>query len=418
MLEYLAYKKLTKHKARRAAAQEQQQQQQQASDALADASPAPAADDAAVLGPEDESFLQQVVAEADQLPPPPLPPRRYGPELDWRSDQEAGPSSAGGDEAGGAKSSKKPGRLALLFARPKKAEAGLQPGGPVTPAEGEREKTDLSRVLDRLNLSARNNKVVAAGSSDMLQSFAQVFKDLVNGVPTACDDLAKLLHDRDGALSRGFDKLPASLKKLVTQLPDKVTGSLAPELMAAAAASQGIKADASGGIAGTAKKILLPHNLAELVTKPGAIAGMLRAIVEVLKTRWPAFIGMNVLWSVALSRTSAFPPPNPPASPSPAQHSYQACCRRHGLLTAICHQSSSSFSGTATSGAARCASRARDWRPRPSTAATASRSCRMTLRSQLPKQPRPRIRPRKRTLPRSPSGRRPRERRARMGKCP
>ena len=157
-------------------------------------------------------------------------------------------------------------------------------------------------MLDRLNLSAKNNKVISStDSSEVLQKFTQVFKDLVNGVPTAYDDLAKLVEDRDGTLSKGFDKLPSSLKKLVTQLPEKITQSLGPEILAAAAGSQGIKAEAEGGIKGTAKKILLPHNITELVTKPGAIVGMLRAIVEVLKTRWPAFIGMNVIWSVALS---------------------------------------------------------------------------------------------------------------------
>jgi hypothetical protein len=46
--------------------------------------------------------------------------------------------------------------------------------------------------------------------------------------------------------------------------------------------------------------MFLPQNLLELVTKPGALVGMLRAIVSALQTRWPAFIGVNVIWSVAL----------------------------------------------------------------------------------------------------------------------
>lgn len=210
----------------------------------------------------------------------------------------------------GAAADKKPGRFALLFTRHRKNEEGLQPKNSVPEAEGEREKQDLGRVLDQLNLCACHNKVVSTDSSELLQKFTQVFKDLVNGVLTACNDLTRLVEDRDGTLSRGFDKLPASLKRLVAQLPDKVVGSLAPEILAAA------------GLKGAAKKMLLPHNLAELLTKPGVIVGMLRAIVEMLKARWPAFVGMNVLWSVALS--CEFPPP------------IDACPSRRGLLRPAC----------------------------------------------------------------------------------
>jgi hypothetical protein len=43
-------------------------------------------------------------------------------------------------------------------------------------------------------------------------------------------------------------------------------------------------------------------SLKDLVTKPGAVAGMLRAIMNFLKLRFPAFMGMNVLWSLSLFR--------------------------------------------------------------------------------------------------------------------
>lgn len=343
MLEYFTYKKVKKHRAQKDAEREAKDEAQRHANEVKDsddilderasrqdhdknahrhkdkhhryhgehqqssASP--------VLDPDDESFLEELLAGADG-PAPPLPPRTYLAEFDWPSDNEAAASSSEGREEVGeasqphkkggadktAAAEKKPNRLSLLFTRHKKTEQGLEPEKDVSPAEGERETKDLSRVLDRLNLSAKNNKVISStDSSEVLQKFTQVFKDLVNGVPTAYDDLAKLVEDRDGTLSKGFDKLPSSLKKLVTQLPEKITQSLGPEILAAAAGSQGIKAEAEGGIKGTAKKILLPHNITELVTKPGAIVGMLRAIVEVLKTRWPAFIGMNVIWSVALS---------------------------------------------------------------------------------------------------------------------
>lgn len=332
MLEYFTYRKVKKHKAQKEARKEAEEEaKRQAGSARddddilderadqldkrhgkqraraddGDHSDSSAARTPPVLQPDDESFLEELLAGDDDGPAPPLPPRHYLDEFDWPSDNDAASTSELTKKEAVVKTvdraEKKPSRFSLLFTKHKKAEEGLRPEG-VPPEEGERETEDLGRVLDRLNLSAKNNKVISTGSSEVLRDFTQVFKDLVNGVPTAYDDLAKLIEDRDGTLSRGFDKLPSSLKKLVTQLPDKITGSLAPEILAAAAGAQGIKAEPDGGLKGTAKKILMPHNLAELVTKPGAIVGMLRAIVEVLKTRWPAFIGMNVIWSVALSR--------------------------------------------------------------------------------------------------------------------
>lgn len=309
MLEYFTYKKVKKHKAEKKAEESASKRPVSPIDTNAD-------EDAVLLRPDDESFIKDLLSN-DTSPSarPPPPTQTSAAELDWQSsDTEAATTrlkktktttedaAAGSSTAIAPASHKQPGRLALLFTRHRKTESGLQPRqGVVSPDEGERETKDISSLLDRLNLSARNNKVVTTDSSTLLQSFTQVFKDLVNGVPTAVDDLQKLVEDRDGTISRGFDKLPSSLKKLVVQLPDKITNSLGPEILAAAAASQGIKTDSGGGIKGVAKKVLVPHNLAELVTKPGAIVGMLRAIVEVLKTRWPAFIGMNVIWSVALT---------------------------------------------------------------------------------------------------------------------
>lgn len=322
MLEYFTYKKVKKHKAEKAAKDEAKQEAEDAR--AADTSATNTKNEhehahhrkhhgdkhEAVIRPDDESFLEELLAN-DDIPPPPLPPRLYSRDLDWHSDNEdATPSTSQlptdsrdkGKEKEKEPQPKKQNRLSALFTRSKPKTDTLQPAPATTPAEQEKEKKDLSKVLDRLNLSVKNNKVISTDSSAALQSFTNVFKDLVNGVPTAYDDLMKIIDDKDGALAKGFDKLPNSLKKLVTQLPDKITSSLGPELLAAAAASQGIKADSKGGLKGTAKSVFMPTNLAQLVTKPGAIVGMLRAIVEVLKTRWPAFIGMNVIWGVALSR--------------------------------------------------------------------------------------------------------------------
>ncbi|KAH6895287.1 hypothetical protein B0T10DRAFT_212076 [Thelonectria olida] len=305
-----------------------------------------------VLDRDDEAWLQSILD--DDSPPPPLPPRVKTPHIELSdSDSASGikrstevAKSDGEDELKNKdketpkekkkrekqekkekkekeKKDKKDkekkekedkgkdkehdeqhhNRLTLLFSRNKKNDDTLKPeDAAITPQEAEREKEELGSVLDRLNLKAKNNKVISMSddSSDLLQNFTQVFKDLVNGVPTAYGDLTKLFEDREGTLNKGFEKLPSSLQKLVTQLPEKLTSSLAPELLAVAAESQGLKAETEKGVKDAAMKLLTPQNLTELVTKPGAMVSMLKAIVNALKLRWPAVMGTNVVWSVAL----------------------------------------------------------------------------------------------------------------------
>lgn len=88
-----------------------------------------------------------------------------------------------------------------------------------------------------------------------------------------------------------------------------MTKSIGPEMLAAAAEKHG--AGKSGG------KMRVP-SLQELVTKPGAVIGLLKAIMNFLKLRFPAFLGMNVLYSLALFSKSAF----------------RASHRAHGLILA------------------------------------------------------------------------------------
>jgi len=127
--------------------------------------------------------------------------------------------------------------------------------------------------------------------ANTIHRFTLVLKDLVNGVPTAYGDLESLLTNSEGQLQNGYAKLPPWLQKLVDQLPTKMTKSVGPEMLAAAAERQG--AGKSGG------KVRVP-SLQDLVTKPGAVIGMLKAIMNFLKLRFPAFLGMNVLYSLAL----------------------------------------------------------------------------------------------------------------------
>ncbi|KAL7628075.1 hypothetical protein AAE478_002272 [Parahypoxylon ruwenzoriense] len=308
-----------------------------------------------ILDHEDEKFLERLTSPSDisayndggDETPPPLPPRVKTPVIELDSDdtssfasQQDGGSSKppsdrntgkdkGKDENGGDAADKKThkpkhfsfvtnlSRNISLRHKPKPSKKEdlqqqqqqdhLSIPAPTEAKDAEhetrREETDMARVLDDLDLGVSPDSHRAFSlsheSAETLRRFTQVLKDLVNGVPTAYGDLVGLMEDRDGALARSYERLPRSLKKLVAQLPEKLTSSLAPELLAVAAEAQGLPAE-EGKKDGAMKKLLSPGNLMELVTKPGAVVGLLKGIVNALKVRWPAFVGTNVLWSVAV----------------------------------------------------------------------------------------------------------------------
>lgn len=350
MLEYFAYKKYKKNKVEKetkadgkAKVEDQAKKPQDveaaasspSGDAATKSEPVPAAA-APLLDDDDADFLERLTAAFslhhddakaiataaadDEGPKPELPPRVKTPDLTWDSDSESFVRDSPATESDAAKAKekekeKKPNRLSLLLRRNKSTkgkkpdDTGLTPPKDdklaVPTPEADREKNDLARVLENLNLSARNNKAFSLSdeSAELVRKFTVILKDLVNGVPTAVDDLTSLLEDPDGALAKNYEKLPGSLKKLVMQLPEKLSSTLAPELLAVAAEAQGVsteEAAAKGGVKGAAKRLLVPKNLKELVTKPGAVVSMLKGIMNALKVRWPAFMGTNVIWSLAL----------------------------------------------------------------------------------------------------------------------
>lgn len=344
MLEYFAYKKVKKHRAEKAEKQRLESAKEEARLATASEPSSPQLVSeplgTRLLREEDQRYLERLTSPDPEVhvnldgPRPPLPPRIKTPTYEWDSDTESFVSTkdakarppvaktATEPAPAGAAGKPKPfayvtglGRSLSQRVKASTANSGLKPvaAAPVTERELEREETEISRVLNDLNLSAQNNKVfsLSEDSAEMVRKFTLVFKDLVNGVPTAYNDLVTLLEDRDGVLARNYEKLPGPLKKLVTTLPEKLTGSLAPELLAVAAESQGMNSEQAkrsglkdGGLKDAAKNFLTPKSLQDLVTKPGAVVGLLKSIMGALKTRWPAFMGTNVLWSVALFRKS------------------------------------------------------------------------------------------------------------------
>ncbi|MCJ1307447.1 hypothetical protein MMC25_001093 [Agyrium rufum] len=179
--------------------------------------------------------------------------------------------------------------------------------GLVEPHEANKEEEEMTHVLEQLNLAAVNNRVfsISKESTDLLKKFTLVLKDLMNGVPTAYGDLESLLTNSERQLQQSFSHLPTFLQKLIESLPSKFTSSLGPEMAAAAAekpsllGSSAYLSQAASAASAMGMKVRVP-NLKDLVTKPGAISGMLRSIMTFLRTRFPAFMGMNVLWSLAL----------------------------------------------------------------------------------------------------------------------
>lgn len=162
----------------------------------------------------------------------------------------------------------------------------------------------MSEILEQLNLAAENNRVFSASDEmqELLRKFKLIFKDLINGVPTAYHDLEMLLKNGNKQLQETYSNLPGFLQKLIEKLPEKWTESLAPEVLAAASEKAGMNAENAAKASAAASKMgFKVPSLKELVGKPAAIVGMMRSIVAFLKARFPALIGVNVLWSLALS---------------------------------------------------------------------------------------------------------------------
>ena len=168
--------------------------------------------------------------------------------------------------------------------------------------QAEKEQEDLTAVLDQLNLSAVNNRVFSFSkeSEELLNKFKVVLKDLVNGVPTAYNDLEKLLTDSDRQLKDMFGSLPPFLQNLVKSLPAKMTAALGPELLAAQAEKPGFDGQQREK---KTKKSKLPRvpSLKSLLSAQGAVATMLRSILSFLKLRFPLLLtGTNVLLSLSV----------------------------------------------------------------------------------------------------------------------
>lgn len=157
-----------------------------------------------------------------------------------------------------------------------------------------------------------------------MDEFTQILKDIVNGVPTAYDDLEELLTSKEKQLSKMYGSMPPFLQTLVKSLPAKMTTSIAPELLAAASEKPSVNAAGTSSSHETKKKSKKSHipSVKTLVSEKGAVATMLRSILNFLKLRFPAFVtGTNVLMSLAVFREYLNKQPSPPSSLLTCRHS-------------------------------------------------------------------------------------------------
>lgn len=181
-------------------------------------------------------------------------------------------------------------------------------------ATRERDEREVSVLLDNLNLSSINNRVFSFSkeSQKLYEEFTVVLKDIVNGGPTAYNDLEDLIKNNEKHLDQMFGNMPPFVKTLVKSLPAKFASTLGPEIMAAASDKPGndmqarmAAASAPSSSAGTSsvnkkQKRKVP-SAKSLVTEKGAVASMLRNILNFLKVRFPAVMtGTNVLMSLAV----------------------------------------------------------------------------------------------------------------------
>jgi hypothetical protein len=212
--------------------------------------------------------------------------------------------------------------------------------------EQKKEDKELTAILDQLNLSAVNNRVFSFSkeSEELLNKFTQVLKDIINGAPTAYNDLEKLFTDYDAQLKKMYGGLPPFVQNMVKSLPAKLTATLGPELLAAGAEKPGFDAKmaASGSKSKKSKIPGIPTipSLKSLVTAQGAVATALRSIVNFLKFRFPMLAtGTNLIMSLAVFRKFFYT-------------NIPICCFNSDKI-----QSYSSYSGTATSVVVRHVSR-------------------------------------------------------------
>ena len=115
---------------------------------------------------------------------------------------------------------------------------------------------------------------------------------MINGAPTAYQDMEKLLKDNEGHLDELFKGMPPFVQTLIKSMPAKLGSTLGPEIMAAASEKPGADMKARLETASKSptqqkkRKSTVP-DIKSLSKERGVITSMLTNIVNFLKLRFP-----------------------------------------------------------------------------------------------------------------------------------
>ncbi|EWC44780.1 hypothetical protein DRE_06418 [Drechslerella stenobrocha 248] len=157
------------------------------------------------------------------------------------------------------------------------------------------EEKELHNALDALSLAAQDGKAfsLSPDTRALLKSFTQILKDMINGVPTAYDDLINLFETKSKQLETMFNEMPGFLKRLAEKIPGAL--GLSEKTLAG-----GEGAGSGAGLAAQAATFGIP-TLKQIATKPGIVADTLKTVVNAIKLRFPGIaLGTNVVLSMAL----------------------------------------------------------------------------------------------------------------------
>ena len=175
----------------------------------------------------------------------------------------------------------------------------------------EKQEREVSVLLDNLNMSTINNRVFAlsADTQKIYERFALVLKDTINGVPTAYDDMDKLMREAGPQLEKQFKSMPPFVQTLVKSLPAKIGAAVGPEFLVAASSRKpeddikvaGEDGNKTSGRASSGKKKRKIPGIKALMSRKGALMGILRGAVEFIETRFPFLASAtNVVLSLAV----------------------------------------------------------------------------------------------------------------------
>ncbi|OTA38510.1 hypothetical protein BTJ68_01699 [Hortaea werneckii EXF-2000] len=264
-----------------------------------------------------------------------LPSMSYGTRKDDSSGQaseEAGGSSQGrtwGDYANAAYSSL-PSMQSLQAWASKDKDGKVEPvyndDGTINEEKTkEKQEREVSVLLDKLDMSSINNRVFSFSTETqkIYARFSDILRDTMNGGPTAYEDMEKLMREAGPTLEKQFHSMPPFVQTLVKSLPAKLGTTLGPELMAAASEKPGADMQArmkaasqkrdegsadpatsmpgSTGEGSTEKTKRRVPGLKRLVGEQGAVASILRNVVNFLQTRFPFLASTtNVVMSLAV----------------------------------------------------------------------------------------------------------------------